>query len=126
MTALHLVVRPMLAEAYDLAPLAVRLGEWERQGFAIAQYGKYHGQFHFAGRLAKPISVVGLTDDDMPDWLARFPAGKVVSYYGVYPEGARPEYVQPFRRGYVIVWDRSVALSDPGVLSRDGVSKNAP
>lgn len=46
-------------ESYDTAPPAQKIAELMGENRPIAYYGgKYHGQFHFTGRLTQPITVV--------------------------------------------------------------------
>jgi 4-amino-4-deoxy-L-arabinose transferase-like glycosyltransferase len=118
--ALHLAARPQVVAAFDLRTPAVRLAAWEQAGEAIAHVGKYHGQFHFLGRLAKPIAVVGLTDDDMKRWLAVHPKGKVVSYRDTPPRAPepRPQFVHPFRDDFLVVWDRAEIAANPYLAAR--------
>lgn len=118
--ALHLAVRPQVAAAFDLRTPAVRLAAWQHAGEAIAHVGKYHGQFHFLGRLEKPIAVVGLTDDDIKQWLAANPKGKVISYRDTPPQAPepRPQFVHPFRDDFLVVWDRADIAANPRLAAR--------
>lgn len=118
-TALHLALAPALETAYDLRPLAARLGAWERDGVPLAHFGKYHGQYQFLGRLEKPMAVIGVRDPDERDWLRRHPGGKVVSYRKTPVESPSPAYMQPFRGGYVVVWDAAAILASPGLADRE-------
>ncbi len=118
-TALHLALASALESAYDLRPLAARLGAWERDGVALAHFGKYHGQYQFLGRLEKPMAVIGVRDPDERDWLRRHPGGKVVSYRKTRPESPSPVYMQPFRGGYVVVWDAAAIVASPGLADRE-------
>ncbi len=75
---------------YDLAPIAVKLQEFDHQGAApplansqevidlrpIAAAQIYHGEFGFLARLTRPIEQIGVKD--IADWLARHPNGLVV------------------------------------------------
>ncbi len=83
--------------AFDLEPVAARLRMLEAQGLPLANEGKYHGQFHFAGRLQRPIEAVG--GEDAPEWLRAHPTGRMVVYYRTepYPGPGRVEYRQPYR-----------------------------
>ncbi|MEK7819489.1 MAG: glycosyltransferase family 39 protein [Pseudomonadota bacterium] len=118
---IHLAAYPMLARFYDVAAVSQRLKAWESEGEAIAHVAKYHGQFHFAGRLEKPIAVIGLADQDIPAWLAAHPKGKIVSYRDRPPGPGEPQplFQAPFRNDWVVVWDRDVLAHSPGVVARD-------
>jgi 4-amino-4-deoxy-L-arabinose transferase-like glycosyltransferase len=100
---IHLTARPILNENFNLKPLALRLAGWEAAGNPIAHYGKYHGQFHFLGRLEKPFAIIG--DQEARDWVAHHPTGKIVTYRRTLPAGAAPEAVQSFRGRIITVWD---------------------
>ena len=115
---LHLVARPALSVAFDLTPTAARLAGWERQGVPLAHFGTYHGQFQFLGRLRKPLAVIGLLHRDVDTWLENNPNGKAVSYHRVLPDAARPLFTQPFRRGYVVIWDAATMIAHPGIADR--------
>ena len=56
--AAHLTAAPYLARAYDLGPVAQRVAELQRAGHAVANISKYHGQYHFLGRLEEPIRAI--------------------------------------------------------------------
>jgi 4-amino-4-deoxy-L-arabinose transferase-like glycosyltransferase len=117
----HLAARPMLVLAHDLSPTAKRLKAWEDGGEAIAHVAKYHGQFHFAGRLARPIAVIGLTGHDVEAWLAAHARGKVISYRDRLPSPSEPQPLaaDPFRGGWVVVWDRDQLARFPNSVYRD-------
>ncbi len=115
--AIHLAAVPILANSYDLGPLSQRIGEWEREGRPIANYGKYHGQFHFLGRLENPVAVIG--DGETPDWVAKNPNGLIVSYQRKVEIGEGLVLVQPFRKKYITVWEAS-AVADNLELPKRG------
>ncbi len=119
--AVHLAAHPLLAQAHDLTPTARRLKAWENAGEAIAHVAKYHGQFHFAGRLERPITVIGLTESDSRDWLAAHARGKVVSYREWLPPAGEPQPLSadPFRDGWVVIWDRDQLAQYPRSVYRD-------
>jgi len=114
--AVHLAARPILAEAFDQAPLARQLGDWQRAGRPLAHIGKYHAQFNFLGRLTDPVAVLDVAD--AAAWLARHPDGRVVSYSRE-PTATGPLLAVRFRGRWVEVWDAAVAARDPSVLHRD-------
>jgi len=116
----HLVAQPTLAKTFDLSPVAARLAAWERDGYALANFGKYHGQFHFLGRLRTPMPAIGLTADDQSDWLAGHDKGKVVSYQRTLPADAVPDLVAPFLGRSIVVWDAEVVRTHPTAPYRGG------
>jgi hypothetical protein len=65
-------------QAFDMKPVATHLAMIEARSRPIAHLGKYHGQFHFAGRLVRPLTVLGTSE--VGPWAARHPDGVVVAY----------------------------------------------
>jgi len=123
--SVHLAARPMLAGNFDMKALAVRLAQWEAAGHPLSFYGKYHGQFHFLGRLKKPMTITG--DKEVVDWMAENPDGIIVTYQRTVPERAKPLFVQPFRSQLITVWDAATVKPDPTVVKRSvDPPKNTP
>jgi 4-amino-4-deoxy-L-arabinose transferase-like glycosyltransferase len=111
------IAQPRLNQAYDLAPLAKRLSEAQAKGYTIANYGKYHGQFNFLGRLTKPLIETG--DGEILQFLKDNPNAKIVSYHDRIKKGRAPDYVQNFRSRLIAVWDAAVVRIDPEVARRN-------
>jgi 4-amino-4-deoxy-L-arabinose transferase-like glycosyltransferase len=118
--AVHLIVMPMMMNSFDIRPLARQLGGWERQGIGLAHMNKYHGQYHFAGRLTQLMALVGNSPNQLENWMAKNPNGRVVTYYnpGKIPTAAKPVYVRRFRGTYAVVWDVKTILAHPGIAYR--------
>jgi len=117
--SVHLTLKPLLDKAYDLTPLAHELARLEAQGFPLAHVSKYHGQFHFMGRLKNPIAVIGQDNDSrILDWAKQTPKGKVITYQGTISTTAKPEFIHRFRRVFITIWDRDQILTDPSVAYR--------
>ncbi len=114
--SVHLAARPLLAAAFDLKPLADRLAQWQDEGRPLAHYGKYHGQFHFLGRLKKPMAITG--DGEVRAWVAEHPEGKIVTYQRRLPPDAAPDFIHPFRSMFITVWDARTVAADPSVVKR--------
>ncbi|WP_316980050.1 ArnT family glycosyltransferase [Shumkonia mesophila] len=115
--AVHLAARPLLAEAFDQAPLARQLGDWQRAGSPLAHFGKYHAQFNFLGRLTAPVDII----DNMAEaaaWTTRNPTGRIISYESR-RSASGPVLVLPFRGKWVEVWEAAVVARDPSVLHRN-------
>jgi 4-amino-4-deoxy-L-arabinose transferase-like glycosyltransferase len=52
------------AQRYDTQPAALKIAETMNKGQAIGFYnGKYHGQYHFTGRLSKPFILLPTFND---------------------------------------------------------------
>lgn len=88
---------------YDTRPVAAYLSRLERQDHRIAHVGKYHGQYHFAGRLERPFDVI--EPADVTDWLAQHPDGVIVARESDTAADAdyADQFVHPYRSGFVIV-----------------------
>ena len=71
------VLRP-LAPAYDVAPMAGEIAKYQAQGRPVANEGKYHAQYQFAGRLRQPLEA--LHAPRLADWLESHPDGVAVVY----------------------------------------------
>jgi 4-amino-4-deoxy-L-arabinose transferase-like glycosyltransferase len=98
---------PLVAPANDLRALARELARLESLGHPLAYAGKYHGQFEFLGRLARPVTA--LDDGTVRDWLVRHPNGLVVvpgprASSGV--ASSAPVYAHPHRNGVLYVLDK--------------------
>jgi len=129
--AAHLALAPGLALAYDTRPAARVLARLEAEGRPVAHAAKYHGQFHFAGRLRRPLAVVHLPR--VAAWARRHPDGAVVVYYGDPAEGWRrvdearslgraPLFAGPFRGDVMAVWPASALAAHPRLLEGAGGS----
>ena len=109
------VVRPAAAD-YDLRPLALYLARLERQEYPLAQIRKYHGQYHFLGRLREPVAI--LTREGLARWFAEYPEGRLITYHREPPEtDVGPEISKRFRSRYIAVWDRKQFLENPGLFT---------
>jgi hypothetical protein len=114
--AAHLAARPALLQSVDLRPVAEKLKELEDAGHPLANYGKYHGQYQFLGRLARPIDIVG--DQEVEAWMAGHPEGRIVTYQRELPAGGTPLYVREFRNRVVSIWDVADVRADPSLVRR--------
>mgnify|MGYP001337459185 CR=1 FL=1 len=116
--SIHLAMRPVLAAVFDLKPLAIRLAEWQREGVALANYSKYHGQYNFLGRLSKPIIQVGMFHPDTVEFIKHNPGGKIIAYHDKPITQAAPVATYRFRSRLIAIWDVSVVARHPGVTER--------
>jgi hypothetical protein len=114
----HLALKPVLGAVYDLRPLAKHLAEWEAKGVPLANFGKYHGQYHFLGRLKKPIAVIGLQAPDEKNFLADHPDGLIVAYHESLPTRAKPLALFQYRSFMVAVWEARTVKANPGIADR--------
>ena len=112
----HVTAAPYLARNFDLAPLAGYLGRLQSQGHPIANVSKYHGQYHFLGRLERPIEVTW--ENEVAAWARAHPDGKIVAYHDHPIIGGPPELVHPYRGHQVAVWDAVAVAADPDLVHR--------
>ncbi len=78
--------------------------------------GKYHGQFHFPGRLEKPLDAVW--EHRAGAWAEAHPGGKLFAYQKALPDGASPEFTQRYRNGVIAVWDAATVAAQPALVKR--------
>ena len=114
---IHGVASPSLSRAYDMRPVATYVADQQKQGIAVANFGKYHGQFNFLGRLTKPLAVTG--QGNVVNWLKDHPRAKIISYYDKFKAQDKPEFMHPFRSKTIAVWDRATILAYPLVATRN-------
>ncbi len=90
---------------YDLRPAAHLLSDAEQADRPIGFQGKYAGQFHFEGRLTRPIAEL-YGDQALQDFARNHPAGVIVTHTDT-PSADDLRYallVQPFRSSWLVVW----------------------
>ncbi len=96
----------MAGEPYDVRPIAQKIASLEKAGFRIANAGKYHGQYHFYGRLTKSLDII--SKGQIKKWLDTHPQGRVIAYFHKWPDStnAHVEYVHPFRGRMAVILSR--------------------
>jgi 4-amino-4-deoxy-L-arabinose transferase-like glycosyltransferase len=104
---LHVQFTATLWPRYDLAPVAAVLAEHERAGGTIANRGTYEAQFHFLGRLTRPI--VELDYHTGPAFAEANPDAIVVDYVDAARcpdarEAPAPILCRPFRGERLELW----------------------
>lgn len=110
--ALNTLFTLTLWTRWDLRPTAHMLGAAERANHPIAYLGNYEGQFHFEGRLTRPIAEL-FGDQAVQDFARAHPDGVIVTH----PEKLDADalryalLVQPFRSSWLVVW-QAVSLAD--------------
>ncbi|HYN20439.1 MAG TPA: glycosyltransferase family 39 protein, partial [Thermoanaerobaculia bacterium] len=96
-------------EAYDLGPISRYLGVIEKQGRPIAYVGDYHGQFHFLGRLERPLQEIPGGSESV--WIRQNPRGKVIQdLQYMPPDVSRADFSQPYRDDVLAVWSQEGIL----------------
>ena len=111
MVSVHGIARPALEQTHSVSGIAAYIGSLQRAGRLVAHDGKYHGQYHFLGRLEKPLPIVDC--DTAPDWLRRNPEGALVFYRRQPGDGIQADYDQRFRAKFVGVWRADKVLAHP-------------
>lgn len=111
-TVVHLVV-PFVREPFDLEPLSHRIAALQAQGIAVANLGRYHGQYHFLGRLREPIVPLDY-GRPVQDWLQSHADGFLLVYYrSRTPVVPADVYWQPYRGGSVVLWPAHLLIEQP-------------
>lgn len=115
LVGMHASILRVAAPAYDLHELSTRIAALQAAGHPVAHLGKYHGQFHFLGRLQEPLEEIVPTRKQVLGWTRKHPDGYLVVYYDQWPKAlalprAEAEYTQDFR-------------GDPGDLALWSVKK---
>ncbi len=90
---------------YEVNEMGAEIGAAQREGRAVAVFGKYHGEFNFVGRLAQPIESIEFAHFDT--WLARHPDGQIVILTRQPPKAdeAGVRYWQHYRTTYMVLRD---------------------
>jgi len=98
-------------QRFDLSPAAVYLGRAQAEGKAVGNLAYYEGQFHFAGRMDKPVTRLR-EGQELFDFAKAHPDGLVVTY-GTKLDSDELRYaqlVQPFRSDFLVIW-KAAALA---------------
>lgn len=99
----HLVLRPLMDESHNFRPFAEKLKSFEDQGYDFVTFGKYHGQFHFLGRLTRPFGIVD-GPKALENWLKDHPRAMIVALHKGLPDGPAPAAATRFRSRMIGVW----------------------
>jgi 4-amino-4-deoxy-L-arabinose transferase-like glycosyltransferase len=104
MTVAGAGVVPALVPYVDPGPAARVLAGLQARQVPLAHLGKYHAQYHFAGRLEKPIAI--LDPPELAAWVAAHPEGRVMTVERRRAaEGATgPEFQAPYRGAWLQLW----------------------
>ncbi|MDP1666195.1 MAG: glycosyltransferase family 39 protein [Methylobacter sp.] len=104
-------------DRYDTQPAARTIAALMDEGRDIAFYGsKYHGQYHFAGRLKQTITVVPYIDD-LYDWAKHHQTGYIIVTYKD-AEALPPSIFShhyPFKSQNIGLLSCRILLANPGL-----------
>ncbi len=103
-----------LSPAFDMEPLAGQLKRLEEQRIPVAHASAYNDQYHFYGRLNKPLVVIGR--EEIAAWLEKNPKGRVVAYLKNVTDldKVKAEFSQRYLDGAVVLLDRVSVQRMPG------------
>lgn len=108
---LHFAIIRTSGIAYDIRPISAKIKGLQDAGIPLANNGKYHGQYQFAGRLQHPIDEV--KNETYAAWFNDHPAGLIIIYMN--SEAKIPksdaEFIQPYLEGYVGIYSRQALLT---------------
>ena len=115
MLILQLALFPAAGPAYDLSRAGQVIAQAQAGGRPVANIGRYHGQFHFHGRLLQPVA--SLLREDAGSWSGENPQGLLVAYYDE-PHPLHPDvlHVQDYRGGSMVIWQARTVTENPEVL----------
>ena len=114
--ALNTLFTLTLWHKYDLSPTTALVAAAQAEGHAVAFEGNYEGQFHFAGRLTRPLTE--LHDGASLQAFARqHPDGLIITHPDQL-DAAALRYAllaQPFRSAWIVVWSApTIAMLQAG------------
>jgi hypothetical protein len=99
--------------AFDMRGASALLAYVQSEDRPIANLQSYDGQFHFFGRLTKPI--VSLHDHQaLVEWATQNPNGLIISYPSHLSDTQKKGalYVQPFRGVWLTIWAAPKIVAD--------------
>lgn len=105
--ALVLVAGNTMFERYDLHPIAQAVKRKQAEGYQVLHIGKYHGQFHFMGRLDTPLVELA-SKDEVRAYAASHDKVALITYE---KDGRQIDpkdyfFLQPFRSKQAVMWTR--------------------
>lgn len=75
------------AAAFDVRPAASVVRELQNLNAPIAHAGRYEGEYHFLGRLMKPLEIIGVDDASIDAWRRAHSDGYVIRVVAERPNG---------------------------------------
>ncbi len=112
---IHLFVMTQAAPAYDLKAVSNHIAKLQEAGHPVAVAGKYHGQFHFLGRLTRPLHVV--PHGSVQKWSKANPGGHFIALYKPrHTLAGEPSFRQSYRGRVLEIWDGTGIAANAGTL----------
>ena len=110
---MYLALAELARPPFDLNHTSARLAELQRSGRPLAWLGKYHGQFHFLGRLTDRIEPLH-DRAQLSAWLQAHPDGYLlVNYRESLRELPDQLLIQPYRGGSLVLWPAARLREQP-------------
>ncbi len=103
----------VINKMYDVRPISSKIAAFQKEGIKVANARKYHGEYHFYGRLKRPLVIIKKSQIDT--WFKENPDGKVIAYYKRWPRKLhyQIEYVTQLRgRTVAIISKRKAPKMD--------------
>jgi 4-amino-4-deoxy-L-arabinose transferase-like glycosyltransferase len=121
----QIYIAPGAARSYDMHPMAQAIKTLQDKGVTVANLGKYHAQFQFAGRLEHPL--VQLGPGDLSAWLEKNPQGAVVVYVSRKLDLPESLFKQSYRGETAVLLSAEQARLQAGLFgSRKGKALRLP
>jgi hypothetical protein len=100
--------------SYDTHEISRFLHDSEQRGVPVAHVGQYQGQYHFSGRLTRPLTIVDA--GRIATWLEENPNGLVITYHDERPGDATqpPAFAAPYRSKWVAIRPAAPASTTAG------------
>lgn len=115
----HVAIGGPGGHEFDTAVLGEQLARIQAEGVPVAATNSYHGEFHFAGRLHRPVGI--LMGSEVKDWVERHPDGVLLHRHRHLQENekAMPEFVSRFRGRDVALWRARKLVQDLDPVMRE-------
>lgn len=94
-------------QRYDLHDISSAIRQKQEEGYTVLHQGKYHGQYHFLGRLKEPLVTPGSLEEI--GWYAANREKVALVSYEPATRALDPEAIyfqQPFRSKKVVLWNK--------------------
>jgi len=121
---MQLYLAPRVSPGYDMHPMGNAIKQLQDRGIPVANIGKYHAQFQFAGRLERPLAQ--MNPNELAAWLEKYPHGAVVAYVSRGREPAEFLFSQPYRGETAVLLSADQARMQGGLFDRKNRALKLP